>query len=294
MKQWSRAGEADHKSQQVQPHDAKVKLRHRERRRLWSVFLLLCGKKGGSGHAGIQLNIGKGRMGGDVGGAMVGCIFFLLSLFLELHTQLRPLPWDGSWGKCVSVGMESAGGVSLIEGEQSGTSRIVSPLAPCLPPPFFWDKESLECLASPAVSNIQMIGGMVQGRGKKRRKDGGSWLYCLYFGTSMCLCIFGIYVSFICPTRVFIYKCHFSQRLHIPAEVSSRKIKFVVKSSVVVSTQHSWSNEHEWTLVTLVKMAATQRNMKTCIKIWWYLIWNLLSVTPGSEYSGHLVAKNMM
>lgn len=92
------------------------------------------------------------------------------------RTPYSTPPPSVSWElrKVCICGYGKCWGVSLIEGEQSGTSRIVSPLAPCLPPPFFWDKESLECLASPAVSNIQMIGGMVQGRGKNRRKDGGS------------------------------------------------------------------------------------------------------------------------
>lgn len=66
--------------------------------------------------------------------------------------------------KCVcvcEVVVVLGGGGALIESEQSGTSRIVSPpalppprrLTPWLPPSFSRDKECPECLASPAVSN---------------------------------------------------------------------------------------------------------------------------------------------
>ncbi|KAK2904484.1 hypothetical protein Q8A73_011141 [Channa argus] len=48
--------------------------------------------------------------------------------------------------------------------------NLLTASAPRLPPPFSKDKECSECLASPAVSNNETIGAMVQEPGKKSRK----------------------------------------------------------------------------------------------------------------------------
>lgn len=163
MRQWGRAGEDNNKIQQPHGFWCQSQIQRREvgsvRSRVFPPLSLW--EKRGSGHAGIPLNTGKGRVVVEL---VVGCIFFLSPAFPLTPHCLAALKSTPSLSqevlvKCVCVWKVLGGGFYWNRTEWNLSHCLSSCTPPprcltrCLPPSFSTDKECPECLASPAVSD---------------------------------------------------------------------------------------------------------------------------------------------